>query len=148
MVWHTPKRKNKRSVNQNLPESIPKWVRYWYLCRYLPTLRPRPRCLDWFDGPTASIAPNAKSRIISKDVASTRNTCKDTIAKPGSTVYTDEYKAYNSLEKIGYDHHTVNHSEGEYASGEDNEIHTNNCECLVGLLKWWWVKRLHLGVTV
>ena len=68
----------------------------------------------------------------------------DTI-KPGSTVlYTDEYKAYNSLEKIGYDHHTVNHSEGEYASGGNNNIHTNNCECLVGLLKWWQKK--HRGV--
>ena len=65
--------------------------------------------------------------------------------EPGSCVYTDEYKAYNSLEKMGFDHHTVNHSEGEYTSGKNNEIHTNNCECLVGLLKWWLKK--HRGVS-
>ncbi|MYC80384.1 MAG: transposase [Cenarchaeum sp. SB0661_bin_35] len=53
----------------------------------------------------------------------------------GSRVYTDEYKAYSSLGKRSYEHETVNHSKGEYASGEDNKIHTNNCECLVGLLK-------------
>ena len=81
---------------------------------------------------------------VSKGVKKLAQIVADTV-KPGSTVYTDEYKAYNSLEKIGYDHHTVNHSEGEYASGEDNEIHTNNCECLVGLLKWWQKK--HRGVS-
>lgn len=63
----------------------------------------------------------------------------------GSLVYTDEYKAYNSLEKMGYNHHTVNHSEGEYASGKNNEIHTNNCECLVGLFKWWLKKHRALA---
>ena len=45
----------------------------------------------------------------------------------GSTVITDEHQAYKSLEAIGYVHPTVNHSEGKYASGEHNEIHTNNC---------------------
>ncbi len=43
------------------------------------------------------------------------------------------------------EHETVNHSEGEYASGENNEVHTNNSECLVGLLKWW--KKKHRGVS-
>ena len=60
--------------------------------------------------------------------------------EPGSCICTDNYKAYDSLEKMGFDHHTVNHSEGEYASVYNNEIHTNNCECLVGLPKWWLKK--------
>ena len=59
----------------------------------------------------------------------------------GSKVYTDEYKTYKFLGERGYEHETVNHREGEYASGDNNEIHTNNCECLVGLLKWWQKKR-------
>ena len=63
----------------------------------------------------------------------------------GSKVYTDEYEAYKSIVKRGYEHETVNHSEDEYASGDNNEIHTNNCECLVGLLKWWQKK--HRGVS-
>ncbi len=63
----------------------------------------------------------------------------------GSRVMTDEYKAYKNLEKLGYDHLSINHSEGEYASGVDNEVHTNNCECRAGLLKWWL--RKHRGVS-
>ena len=63
----------------------------------------------------------------------------------GSTIMTDEHIAYTSLEKVGYICHTVNHSEGEYASGENNKIHTNNCECRIGLLKLWL--RKHRGVS-
>ena len=63
----------------------------------------------------------------------------------GSTVMTDEHTAYKSLKERGYDHHTVNHGEGEYASGKGNEIHTNNCECRIGLSKWWLKK--HRGVS-
>ena len=64
--------------------------------------------------------------------------------EPGSTVITDEHPAYKSLEEQGYDHHTICHSEGEYASGDHNEIHTNNCECRAGMVKWWLKK--HRGV--
>ena len=65
--------------------------------------------------------------------------------EPGSTVMTDEHTAYKSLKERGYYHHAVNHGEGEYASGERNEIHTNNCECRIGLSKWWLKK--HRGVS-
>jgi len=54
----------------------------------------------------------------------------------GSTVYTDEFRAYSTLEERGFDHHTVNYSKGDYAHGEGNRIHTNNAECRVGLLKF------------
>ena len=65
----------------------------------------------------------------------------DTVAatfEPGSCICTDDYNSYNFLEKTGYDHHTVNHSEGEYASGKNT---TDNRECLAGPLKWWLKKR-------
>ena len=65
--------------------------------------------------------------------------------KPGSTVMSDEHNAYKSLGGTGYDHHTVNHGEGEYAAGDRNEIHSNNCECRVGLLKGWLKK--HRGLS-
>ena len=65
--------------------------------------------------------------------------------EPGSTIITDEHPAYKSLEQRGYAHPTINHSEGEYASGYHNEIHTNNCECRAGLVKWWLKK--HRGVS-
>ena len=47
--------------------------------------------------------------------------------EPGLTVITDEYQAFKSLGEMGYVHLAVNHGEGEYTSGEHNEIHTNNC---------------------
>lgn len=65
--------------------------------------------------------------------------------KKGSKLMTDEHPGYKKLRAAGYDHATVNHSEGEYASGPNNEIHTNNCECRAGLLRWWM--RKHRGVS-
>ena len=65
--------------------------------------------------------------------------------EPGSTAMTDEHTGYKSFGERGYDHHTVNHGDGEYASGERNEIHTNNYECRMGPLKWWLKK--HRGVS-
>ena len=46
---------------------------------------------------------------------------------PGSAVMTDECRAYAKPGEKGYDHLSVNHSEGEYASGSDV------CECRAGL---------------
>lgn len=46
---------------------------------------------------------------------------------------------------MGCGHLAVNHSEGKYTSGGHNEIHTNNCECRIGLLNWWLKK--HGGVS-
>ena len=65
--------------------------------------------------------------------------------KTGSRIMTDEHNGYKKLGKVGYEHLTVNHSEDEYASGPNNEIHTNNCECRVNLSKWWLKK--HRGVS-
>ncbi len=35
----------------------------------------------------------------------------------GSTIFADEYSAYNQLQKHGFIHESVNHSEKEYAKG-------------------------------
>ena len=54
--------------------------------------------------------------------------------KKSSKVMTDERSGYKKLGTVGYDHATVNHSE-EYASGP-NKVHSNNCECRAGMLRW------------
>jgi hypothetical protein len=41
----------------------------------------------------------------------------------GSTVITDEYRVYESLEEHGFIHKSVKHSEKEYANGI---VHMNN----------------------
>lgn len=43
----------------------------------------------------------------------------------GSTVCTDELKTYNNLNKLGYDHDSVNHGRKQYAKGS---THTNTAE--------------------
>ena len=49
----------------------------------------------------------------------------------GTTLYTDDHKAYSGLEYI-YDHGTVKHSVGEYVN---EQIHTNGMESFWSMLK-------------
>jgi transposase-like protein len=60
----------------------------------------------------------------------------------GATIYTDEYNIYNFLRRLGYQHHTVNHSKGEYARGP---VHVNTVEGLWSLLRDHL--RIHRGVS-
>ena len=67
----------------------------------------------------------------------------------GSKVFTDEYNIYNRLTEWGYEHQTVNHSQGEYARDEDgdgfHEVHTNTIEGFWSLLRSWL--RPHRGIS-
>lgn len=49
-----------------------------------------------------------------------------------SAVFTDEHKSYKGLKKLGYKHHTVNHSKGEYVDGI---THTNSMESFWALFR-------------
>jgi transposase len=51
---------------------------------------------------------------------------------PSTTVYTDEWRAYNFLGKAGYKHERINHSEKVYVSGD---VHTNTIEGFWSLTK-------------
>jgi len=42
-----------------------------------------------------------------------------------STVFTDEFRSYRVVSSLGYEHFSVNHSDGVYALGS---IHVNGCE--------------------
>lgn len=73
---------------------------------------------------------------------------KQTI-QPGSLICTDEYTIYSRLPEWGYDHKTVNHSDGEYARDEDgdgfHEVHINTLEAFWSLLRRWL--RPHRGIS-
>lgn len=56
----------------------------------------------------------------------------------GSTVYTDDHRAYNNL--LGYDHQSVNHSVGEYVRGMAS---TNGIESFWALLKRGFIGIYH-----
>ena len=53
-------------------------------------------------------------------------------AEKGSVVNTDELKSYAGLDKVGYEHRTVNHGAGQYAKGD---IHVNSIEGFWARLK-------------
>lgn len=51
---------------------------------------------------------------------------------PKSIVFTDDFRSYNGLSARGYQHRTINHSEGVYVVGE---VHTNTIEGFWSLIK-------------
>ncbi|TAJ22789.1 MAG: IS1595 family transposase [Nitrospirae bacterium] len=53
-------------------------------------------------------------------------------ALPKSTVYTDEYKSYDMLERRGFKHRRIRHAEKIYVSGD---VHTNTIEGFWSLTK-------------
>jgi transposase-like protein len=85
--------------------------------------------------------PNVKQTTIAPLI-------KSTIAA-GTMVYTDEYNIYHRLSQWGYQHKTVNHSQGEYARDEDgdglHEVHVNTMEGFWSLLRSWL--RPHRGIS-
>jgi transposase len=50
----------------------------------------------------------------------------------GSTVFSDQYRVYVTLKRLGYKHDTVNHSTAEYVRGN---VHTNTIEGFWGNMK-------------
>ena len=72
-----------------------------------------------------------------------------TTVLPGTLVFTDEYNIYDRLPQWGYEHKTVNHSQGEYARDEDgdgfHEVHVNTMEGFWSLLRSWL--RPHRGIS-
>lgn len=80
----------------------------------------------------------------------TENTKADTLNKviisnvtPGATVMTDEYRPYNHVTQLGYDHHRVNHSSKEFVVGQN---HTNTIEGAWSHLKLS-IRAIYIGVS-
>jgi len=75
-------------------------------------------------GLKATVVPSRRGPDIPKQVV--------TWVKPESIVYADEWPAYNSLSRLGYDHSRVRHTSGEYVVGD---AYTNTVEGFFGNLK-------------
>ncbi|MGD9534371.1 MAG: transposase [Candidatus Nitrosocosmicus sp.] len=79
------------------------------------------------------------------DVPSVKKSLVDIVCnrvRYGTTLFTDEYRAYDSLEEHGFIHKMVNHSQKEYAN---DIVHVNNCECRSNLYQLWM--RKFMGVN-
>ena len=75
-------------------------------------------------------------KVVSKVVTNTRrHTVMPLIEKNVSqkaVIYTDEYPVYDGIDKLGYRHEEVNHSEGQYVNGNAS---TNTIEGFWSLVK-------------
>lgn len=65
------------------------------------------------------------------DIAFILNTIQERVTQ-GSRIYTDGFKMYRGISKIGYHHEFVDHVGGEYVR---EDIHTNNIEGFWGIMK-------------
>lgn len=79
--------------------------------------RPRKQVHVW-------LVPNVRGRTI-------RPYIHQTVVRSGP-IYTDEAKMYEPLQREGYRHGWVNHSEGEYVRGK---VHTQGLDGFWGILK-------------
>ena len=88
-------------------------------------------------------------RLLSDVQQATIQPVIEAMVAKGSLIFTDEYNIYARLEKWGYLHKTVNHSQGEYARDEDgdgfHEVHVNTMEGIWSLLRSWL--RPHRGIS-
>ena len=75
-------------------------------------------------------------RTIAMPLASTNAECLQTAIQAnvevGSTLFTDEHSGYVGLNELFYQHHTVNHTTGEYSRGVSS---TNGIESVWAVLK-------------
>lgn len=76
------------------------------------------------------VVPNTSGKILKIII--------NTLVKENSTVITDGWRGYSGLERDGYTHQVVEHSEGEYVK---NGFHTNSIEGF-----WSHLKRGILGI--
>lgn len=72
----------------------------------------------------ATVIPSRKGRTLTGQV--------EAHVMPGSTVYTDQSRAYNNLARRGWEHHTIDHSSKIYVSGD---VHTQTIEGFWSLVK-------------
>ncbi len=68
---------------------------------------------------------NARAGTIPDVFATTIEGIIKSNVRPGSKISTDEFRSYNALAKLGYDHQTVAHGSYEFVRGD---AHTNSVE--------------------
>jgi transposase len=72
----------------------------------------------------ATIVPDSRSATLHANVES--------FVMPSTVVYTDDWHGYAGLDRRGYTHHTINHSDRIYVSGH---VHTQTIEGFFGNFK-------------
>lgn len=82
-----------------------------------------------------AVTPDTTARTLEKVI--TNNVMS------GATVMTDEYRPYNHVTRLGYEHHRVNHSSKEFVVGQN---HTNTIEGAWSHLKLS-IRAIYIGVS-
>ena len=86
-----------------------------------------------------SRAGNAVLQVVQDFTAKTVEHAATAALEKGSRVFTDSAKSYRVLSTLGFEHESVNHSQGEWVRGE---VHENRAEMIWSLLKFYlWTFR-------
>lgn len=86
-----------------------------------------------------SRAGNAVLQVVQDFTTQTVEHAATAALEKGSRVFTDSAKSYRVLSTLGFEHESVNHSQGEWVRGE---VHENRAEMLWSLLKFYlWTFR-------
>jgi transposase-like protein len=78
----------------------------------------------------------ARTRVVNRvNAKELKNAIRENVNKD-SAIMTDEFKSYNGIgNEFEGGHKVVEHSKGQYVTGENNEIHVNTDESFFALLK-------------
>jgi len=90
---------------------------------------------QWIDGdpkPTVTRHGKIVAKVVPKNPQKAIVGHIDNHVAPETVVYTDDARIYDRLSRDGWDHSTINHSEGVYVSGD---IHTQTIEGFWSLVK-------------
>jgi transposase-like protein len=90
----------------------------------------------WVDGKTKpTIIKHGKivAHVVPKKMQSTVVRLMDDQIKDGATIYTDDSRIYDWMDKSGWEHHKVRHSRGSYVA--NYHIHTQQIEGFWSLVK-------------
>jgi transposase len=83
----------------------------------------------------SKVVPDAKGETLKREI--------EAHVVKGSTIHTDEWRAYHGLDERGYKHSKVRHGKGEYAR---DGSHVNTVEAFFGILKRS-IRSTHIAVS-
>ena len=102
---------------------------------------------DWDRKAIVFGAVERKGRVRASVVPNSRASVIEPLARqyvlPKSLIYTDEYKVYNRLGRVGYTHRRIRHSAYVYVEGD---VHTQTIDGFFGLVKNA-IRGVHHGVS-
>lgn len=89
---------------------------------------------QWLVGGVCRSSQEIFFRMVERRNVGSLTDCITSNVRRGTTIITDEWAGYRRLDRVGYIHRTVNHSEN-FVNPDDPSVHTQTIEGLWSILK-------------